>query len=87
MCTLKNGDATYGKCAHDLNHCRAMLKDLSWEVVVAHVYQKGNRAADWLANRSVIQNNRVLILDRILAEFSRILEDIRGVAFSRLVPP
>lgn len=50
---LNNKETGTGDNAHELNYCRSMLEDSSWEVKVLHVYREGNRAADWLANHGV----------------------------------
>lgn len=53
-----------------------------------HVYRKGNRAADWLANQGVIQGVTSQIFTTVPISLHRILvEDIGGVAFPRLIPP
>lgn len=57
------GTETYGGvCTHIIRRCREMLGDPSWIVVVKHCYREGNRAADWLANQEVCQNNKTELI-------------------------
>lgn len=73
---------------HKLNYCREMIENPQWKVWITHIYREGNRAADWLANNGVIQEERLVILRNIPVALRRIMEeDMRGVAFPRLIPP
>lgn len=77
-----------GECAHLINQCNQMINDSSWKIKIMHVYREGNRAADWLANQGVSQDNRLTFLDSIPIALARILdEDSRGVALPRFIPP
>lgn len=85
---LNTREAGSGDNARELNYCRMLLDDDSWETKIFHVYREGNRVADWLTIHIVYQESRLIIIDNIPIELSRILEeDIRGVALPRLGPP
>lgn len=74
--------------AHDINYVHNLLEMTDGKVRVAHVYRVGNRGADWLDNQGVTQENNLLILENIPIGLRRILkEDVRGVAFTRFIPP
>ncbi|XP_021750686.1 uncharacterized protein LOC110716382 [Chenopodium quinoa] len=85
---LHKQEVQRGENIHDIIYCRNMLNDSRWEVNVAHVYREGNRAADWFANREIIQDSQLVFFNNIPIELSRILEeDTRGVALPCFVPP
>lgn len=83
---LQGSDDYGGECAHIVQHCRNLIINNSWEVLLRHVYREGNRAADWLANVGVMQNSRMELIQVPPLELGRILhEDLMGVARPRLV--
>lgn len=83
---LQGSDDYGGECAHIVQHCRNLIINNSWEVLLRHVYREGNRAADWLANVGVMQNSRIELIQVPPLELGRILhEDLMGVARPRLV--
>ncbi|KAL2922892.1 hypothetical protein RDABS01_014383 [Bienertia sinuspersici] len=49
-----------GECYHILNHCREFIKHENWVVQVQHCYREGNKVADWLANKAVQQEERLI---------------------------
>ena len=77
-----------GVCTHIIHRCREMIGDPSWMVEIKHCYREGNRAADWLANQGVFQNNKIELIQVPPLNLGRILfEDVVGVAMPRFIPP
>lgn len=84
---LQNKAMGRSECAHIINHCRKLIEKPNWTIKVCHVYRQGNRAADWLANQGVLQDIRISFIDHIpLALYRILMEDIRGVSTTRLIP-
>ncbi|XP_021761146.1 uncharacterized protein LOC110725977 [Chenopodium quinoa] len=69
-----------GECIHEINQCKKMLADSSWQTEVKHIYREANCAADWLANQGVIQNNKIELIQIPLLLLGRSLHnDVVGV--------
>lgn len=85
---LTSKESGSGECAHLINYCKRVINKDDWVTRIVHIYREGNRAADWLANHGVAQSLRTVILEDVPLALVRIIdEDIRGVAFPRLIPP
>ncbi|KAL1372141.1 hypothetical protein AAHE18_01G182200 [Arachis hypogaea] len=57
-----------------------------WQIKIKHTYRKGNRAADWLAKKSLDIYLEFVFINQPPGELRRILgEDIRGTMLPRLV--
>lgn len=84
---LQGKEELRNECAHIFKKCCELINAPNWEVKIIHVFREGNRAADWLANQGVHQEERLNFIETIPLELYNILkEDIQGVALPRLVP-
>lgn len=72
---------------HIIRRCQALIARQDWVVIVEHCYRESNRAADWLANRGVHLEQKVVMFEAMPKDLHAIsLEDLSGVAWSRVVP-
>lgn len=79
-----NGIDDYGgKCVHMIHNCRRLISDPRWTVEVKHCYREANRAADWLPNQGVSQNNKIVLTQVSPLNLGRILHD----DVVRFIPP
>ncbi|KAL2934347.1 hypothetical protein RDABS01_017466, partial [Bienertia sinuspersici] len=77
---------TGGEYFHILNFCRNIIKQTNWNVKLEHCYREGNWVADWLTNKGVEQEARILIFQDISLKLGRLLsEDTVGVAQPRMI--
>ncbi|PWA90722.1 non-LTR retroelement reverse transcriptase [Artemisia annua] len=71
---------------YSVQTCRDLLRSSGWEVKLEHCYRESNIAADWLANHGCEQEERLCMFDSPPPELgSIILEDVKGVAWPRVV--
>lgn len=71
---ISSQDYGGGACHHLLNRCRALINDGNWRIRLEHCYREGNKAADYLANHGVIQEDRIKIIQEANLELKRILQ-------------
>lgn len=51
-----------GEYSNIIQRCKKTISSQDWEVEIFHCYKQSNRAADWLANQGVIQNNKLELI-------------------------
>lgn len=85
---LLNNNSNYrGPSKHVVKHCRALIEQDNWIVLVSHSYREANQVADWLANKGVVQSEDILTFNHPPHALYQLLHaDFLGIAWTRRVP-
>lgn len=69
-----------------LKQCKLLIETNGWQVRFKHYYREANRAANWLANKAVVMEEKLSFISVPVEGLSSILlDDIAGVAFPRMI--
>ncbi|KAL2941224.1 hypothetical protein RDABS01_029574 [Bienertia sinuspersici] len=69
-----------------VKECKELIAKLQWCVTISHCFREPNRAAAWLANKGVFQENNLEVGVTPSLGLARIInEDAYGVAFPRVI--
>ena len=72
---------------HIIRKCKSLISRQDWEVTIGYCYREANRAADWLANFGVQLEQKWVSFGAAPKDLRAVLlEDLSGVAWSRMVP-